>query len=321
MSKITKKRKRDQPEPDAVPAKADVDTSSPPPIVGSSSKKSKGRAKQERSERRAKKRKDSNKTSPEQNGEQADDAKSTGRPKKNSKSTSTDLVEESSKTEETLVTSKKRKSTSDQQPDLEVTKKSKKTHAPLADEQTEDPEPRSGKSPARFIVFVGNLPFDATAEQVTQHFVKLAPVSVRLSTDKQTGRSKGFAFVEFDGYDKMKTCLSLYHHSIFDPESKGKTTPETSKTGVQVNGEKLRGRRINVELTAGGGGKKSKGRRDRIESKNKKLSEQRERRRIKEMKERGEGVPQKKEVVSTGANTAQPDNGDIHPSRLAQMRY
>ncbi|RVX70647.1 hypothetical protein B0A52_05299 [Exophiala mesophila] len=324
MSKITKKRKRDQPEPDAVPANADVDTSSPPPTVGSSSKKSKGRAKQERSERRAKKKKDSNKTSPEQNGEQAEDAKSTDRPKKSKQSTGTDLVEGSSKTEVTLPPSKKRKSTSDQQPDLEVTKKSKKTHAPLADEQTEDtedPEPRSGKSPARFIVFVGNLPFDATAGQVTQHFVKLAPSSVRLSTDKQTGRSKGFAFVEFDGYDKMKTCLSLYHHSIFDPESKGKTTPETSKTGVQANGEKLRGRRINVELTAGGGGKKSQGRRDRIESKNKKLSEQRERRRIKEMKERGEGVPQKKEVVSTGANTAQPDNGDIHPSRLAQMRY
>jgi len=49
-------------------------------------------------------------------------------------------------------------------------------------------------------------------------------------TDKNTGKSKGCAFVDFDGYDKMKTCLKLYHHSVF-------------KDGTK------KGRQINVELT------------------------------------------------------------------------
>lgn len=322
MSKITKKRKRDQPEPDAVPAQVDIEPSSPPPVVDSSTKKSKGLAKQERSERRAKKSKDSKKVSPAQNGEPAEDTKPAKRSKKRAQSTGTDPVDETPKEKDTHVASKKRKHTRDEQPDVEATKKSKKTHPPEGDKQAEGEAPRSEKSSARFIVFVGNLPFDATAEQVTQHFVKLGPASVRLSTDKQTGRGKGFAFVEFDGYDKMKTCLSLYHHSIFDPEGQGKEAPEVGKNdGRLASGEKLRGRRINVELTAGGGGKKSKERRDRIESKNKKLGEQRERRKIKEMTERGEKVPKRRENVSTGANAAQPGNGDIHPSRLAQMRH
>lgn len=29
-------------------------------------------------------------------------------------------------------------------------------------------------------------------------------------------KSKGYAFLEFDGYDHMKTCLKLFHHSNFD---------------------------------------------------------------------------------------------------------
>lgn len=29
-------------------------------------------------------------------------------------------------------------------------------------------------------------------------------------------KSKGYAFLEFDGYDHMKTCLKLFHHSMFD---------------------------------------------------------------------------------------------------------
>jgi len=51
-----------------------------------------------------------------------------------------------------------------------------------------------------------------------------------LMTEKGTGKSKGFAFVEFDRYDHMKSCLQLYHHSKFDDGT-------------------TEGRRINVELT------------------------------------------------------------------------
>lgn len=48
-------------------------------------------------------------------------------------------------------------------------------------------------------------------------------------TDKVTKKPKGFAFVEFDRFDRMETCLKLYQHSVF-PDGK-------------------KGRKINVELT------------------------------------------------------------------------
>lgn len=64
-----------------------------------------------------------------------------------------------------------------------------------------------------------------------KHFEKIQPSSARLATEKgDSGKCRGFAFLEFDNYDRMKTCLKLYHHSSFDD---GKSPP----------------RKINVELT------------------------------------------------------------------------
>lgn len=89
---------------------------------------------------------------------------------------------------------------------------------------------KSSKAP-RFIVFVGNLPFTATKESIKGHFAKLRPKAVRNLTEKDNpSKSRGIAFVEFDGYDHMKTCLKLMHHSEFND---GKSAP----------------RKINVELT------------------------------------------------------------------------
>ncbi|KAJ9630934.1 hypothetical protein H2203_001462 [Taxawa tesnikishii (nom. ined.)] len=91
-------------------------------------------------------------------------------------------------------------------------------------------------SKQRFIVFIGNLPYTATTESITKHFASISPTSVRHLTDPATGKSKGYAFLEFTNYDRMKTCLKLYHHTTFDSGA---------------GGEKGQ-RKINVELTAGG---------------------------------------------------------------------
>ncbi len=77
---------------------------------------------------------------------------------------------------------------------------------------------------------IGNLPFSATDQLIWQHFAKVKPRSIRHRTQKDTGKSKGFAFLEFQNYDRMKTCLKLYHHSTFDD---GESPP----------------RKLNVELT------------------------------------------------------------------------
>ncbi|CZT50984.1 related to potato small nuclear ribonucleoprotein U2B and human splicing factor homolog [Rhynchosporium secalis] len=146
---------------------------------------------------------------------------------------------------------------------------------------------------ARFIVFVGQLPFTATKESVEKHFASIKPKSVRVPTEKGTaGKAKGYAFVEFDGYDHMKTCLKLFHHSSFND---GISAP----------------RDINVNLTAGGGGN-TKERKGKIEEKNQKLDEERIRRRQEEEKakltKRAEG--EKKDLI---------DESAIHPSRRGRV--
>jgi cold-inducible RNA-binding protein len=47
-------------------------------------------------------------------------------------------------------------------------------------------------------LFVGNLPYSATQDQLSSIFAEFGEVtSVSLITDKMSGRSKGFAFVEY----------------------------------------------------------------------------------------------------------------------------
>ncbi len=195
------------------------------------------------------------------------------------------------------------------------------------------------KANDRFILFIGNLPYAATIDSITTHFSALQPFTVRHSTDKNTGRSKGFAFLEFENYDRMKTCLKLYHHSIFDPETqvpeKEDVDPDSTFTKrkkssrpqkEETNNDKPRSknaRKINVELTAGGGGK-GKYRKGKIEEKNKKLTEERERRYAKEAAEKAKTEHKTKERPATGANAdGSRDDGDhrgnIHPSRRKRV--
>jgi len=125
----------------------------------------------------------------------------------------------------------------------------------------------------------------------------------------------------------MKTCLKLYHHSLFGSESSGKDVEGGDKAeGRGGSKDKRKGRRINVELTAGGGGSKNKDRKERIKSKNKKLEEEREKRRVKEKAEREQEKLKKREQPATGANVAGPEegattnHGSIHPSRLNRFK-
>ncbi|KAL2161307.1 hypothetical protein VTH06DRAFT_8527 [Thermothelomyces fergusii] len=156
----------------------------------------------------------------------------------------------------------------------------------------------SGKQ-ARFICFVGNLPYTATADSVRAHFSTLQPTSVRLLTRRDDpAKSRGIAFVEFGSYDRMKTCLQKFHHTLFDD---GKSPP----------------RRINVELTAGGGGKTAT-RLEKIKQKNAKLNEERAQRMKKE-----EAAKQEKGPAATADDKTQEQREEeaIHPSRRGRVPY
>jgi cold-inducible RNA-binding protein len=59
-------------------------------------------------------------------------------------------------------------------------------------------------------LFVGNLDFGATEESIRSLFASHGSVeSVHLATDRDTGRSRGFAFVEMAEGDANKAIAAL----------------------------------------------------------------------------------------------------------------
>jgi nucleolar protein 6 len=145
---------------------------------------------------------------------------------------------------------------------------------------------------------IGNLPYTATKEVIFKHFQALQPTDVRLlhQRDDHT-KSRGIAFLEFARFDHMKTCLKKFHHTEFND-------------GISPV------RRINVELTVGGGGSKAN-RKEKIRQKNSKLREERVRRIQEEQKVRRE---KQDGTLAVGSQTAQEEGtSSMHPSRRGRV--
>lgn len=60
-------------------------------------------------------------------------------------------------------------------------------------------------------IFVAGLRDDVTEEDITNYFSKYGTVlNVSLVIDKETGRKRGFGFVEFDDYDTVdRICCTF----------------------------------------------------------------------------------------------------------------
>ena len=59
-------------------------------------------------------------------------------------------------------------------------------------------------------IYVGNLPFSATEDSVRRLFAQYGTVeSVALINDRETGRPRGFGFVEMSKADAAKAIQSL----------------------------------------------------------------------------------------------------------------
>jgi RNA recognition motif-containing protein len=59
-------------------------------------------------------------------------------------------------------------------------------------------------------IYVGNLPFSATDEEVRQLFEQHGSVlSVNLISDRETGRPRGFGFVEMEDDDATSAISAL----------------------------------------------------------------------------------------------------------------
>jgi RNA recognition motif-containing protein len=69
-------------------------------------------------------------------------------------------------------------------------------------------------------LFVGNLPYEANEADLRQHFAAVGPLShVFLPVDRETGRPRGFAFVEYADKAMADAAIAQLHNQPF----KGRT--------------------------------------------------------------------------------------------------
>jgi RNA recognition motif-containing protein len=65
-------------------------------------------------------------------------------------------------------------------------------------------------------LFVGNLPYDATEEEIRQHFSTVGNLSyVSIPLDRETGRKRGFAFVEFADAAQAQEAIRQFNNQPF----------------------------------------------------------------------------------------------------------
>ena len=65
-------------------------------------------------------------------------------------------------------------------------------------------------------LYVGNLPYAASEDELKEHFSKAGTVtSVALIKDKATGRAKGFGFVEMSSDAEAQKAISMFHGQDF----------------------------------------------------------------------------------------------------------
>ena len=63
-------------------------------------------------------------------------------------------------------------------------------------------------------IFVGNIAFTSTADDIRQLFESYGEVeNVNLITDRETGRFRGFGFVEMPNNDEAQTAIAELHGS------------------------------------------------------------------------------------------------------------
>lgn len=69
-------------------------------------------------------------------------------------------------------------------------------------------------------IYVGNLPFSTTSETLSEVFTRFGAVdSSKIIMDRETGRSKGFGFVEMSDGDAAETAIRELHGSDYGGRS------------------------------------------------------------------------------------------------------
>lgn len=83
-------------------------------------------------------------------------------------------------------------------------------------------------------LYVGNLPFSATEEDLMSKFSACGAVeSAKLITDRDTGRSKGFGFVEMGSDSDAQAAIDKLNGQDFGgrPMTVNEARPQKKRTG------------------------------------------------------------------------------------------
>src|SRR4051812_8952750 len=69
-------------------------------------------------------------------------------------------------------------------------------------------------------LFVGNLPYSVTSERLQEAFSQFGTVtSSKVIVDRETGRSRGFAFLEMETDDQGSAAMQAMNGSLLDGRS------------------------------------------------------------------------------------------------------
>jgi cold-inducible RNA-binding protein len=98
-------------------------------------------------------------------------------------------------------------------------------------------------------LFVGNLPYAATEDALRELFSPFGEVQeIRIMTDRDTGKPRGFAFVEMTDDEAASKAIAALHGKDFDGRA------------LTVNEARPRPERGGGGFRPGGGGKRHSGR-------------------------------------------------------------
>src|SRR2546422_5148897 len=91
-------------------------------------------------------------------------------------------------------------------------------------------------------LYVGNLPFNATDEALQEIFAQAGNVqSAKIITDRDTGRSKGFGFVEMSTDQEAANAIQQFNGADYDGRALTVSearpmVPRENRTGGGVGG-------------------------------------------------------------------------------------
>jgi len=107
-------------------------------------------------------------------------------------------------------------------------------------------------------LYVGNLPFSATDESLQEIFAQAGNVqSAKIITDRDTGRSKGFGFVEMENDAEAQAAIT----ALYDSEVMGRKiiVNESQPKQQGAGGGGFKKRSFGGSGSGGGGGYKKGG--------------------------------------------------------------